>query len=325
MSVFPATLDPHNPENANAGNGGDIVKHAALVAMVRYLVARPPWRDGQLRVRECHAGRGVYAIAEGDPRRRNTAFLATSASALAATGRAALARVGTRFEEGDYPGSSVLLHEATGGAGVHDAYEWDPATRAVLASVAGSAANWRVVGAPGVRVDGEGALARRVHAFDVRDLLVLDPFGLWHRPRHAFRRARFRRLFDRRARLESRPCVFAFFTWGQHEAAMRSALGADRCLFVETWGAPRAWRSPRGVDVGVVDGYRTLRALAGPLLRLRWHWDLHCVVWLAVPEAHLEPLRRDVANAVTELFRGAAPPEAGAELALVDGPRPARL
>ena len=56
--------DPENPENRNAGNGGDLCKHTVYLAILDYLLARPPWSE-QLRVRECHAGRGMYRIPAG--------------------------------------------------------------------------------------------------------------------------------------------------------------------------------------------------------------------------------------------------------------------
>ena len=53
--------DPDNPENRNGGNGGDLGKHTVYLAVLDYLLARSPW-SAELRVRECHAGRGMYRI-----------------------------------------------------------------------------------------------------------------------------------------------------------------------------------------------------------------------------------------------------------------------
>src|SRR5580693_5488946 len=61
--------DPANVENGNAGNGGDLVKHTVYLALLRHLLAQEPWSK-ELILRECHAGRGVYQIGEGDPRSR---------------------------------------------------------------------------------------------------------------------------------------------------------------------------------------------------------------------------------------------------------------
>src|SRR6266550_1635342 len=62
-------MEDQNKENWNAGNGGDLVKHTVYLAALRYLLPREPWSHG-LTLRECHAGRGIYRIAEGDVRRR---------------------------------------------------------------------------------------------------------------------------------------------------------------------------------------------------------------------------------------------------------------
>ena len=36
-------LDSDNPENDNAGNGGDLAKHSVYAGTLRYLLARDPW------------------------------------------------------------------------------------------------------------------------------------------------------------------------------------------------------------------------------------------------------------------------------------------
>jgi len=60
--------DPDNRENRNAGNGGDLGKHSVYLAVLRYLLAQGPWSEG-IRIRECHAGRGIYEIPATDARR----------------------------------------------------------------------------------------------------------------------------------------------------------------------------------------------------------------------------------------------------------------
>src|SRR5271167_4312583 len=61
--------DQANIENRNAGNGGDLMKHTVYLVTLRFLLGHEPWRQG-LRLRECHAGRGIYDIPEWDARRR---------------------------------------------------------------------------------------------------------------------------------------------------------------------------------------------------------------------------------------------------------------
>src|SRR5205085_5719148 len=57
MTSWHELHDPENPENRNAGNGGDLVKHTIYLGALDYLLAHSPWSN-ELRVRECHAGRG---------------------------------------------------------------------------------------------------------------------------------------------------------------------------------------------------------------------------------------------------------------------------
>lgn len=321
MSAFLHLRDPDNPENANAGNGGDLVKHTALLTMTQHLVRQPRWRDA-LRIRECHAGRGVYLVGDGDPRRASMKTLLESALLLGEAQRAALTRVGAFETEGAYAGSSLLLDEAAPHAALHEAYEWDPKTRAILRGVARATgrSTWSIVGGDEQRVDGESLIARRVGQWDDRDLVVLDPFGLWRHAKHAFRRARYRRLIERWAGMRSRPNLFVFFTWGQDARGEARDLAHDCALFRRVWG-PVDSMHPAPYGPAVVDGYRSLRALAAPLLRLRWNWDLRCVVWLAVSEAQLEPLRRALELELDALFGSLAPSDAWAELSMVYGPR----
>lgn len=49
-------------QNANAGNGGDIIKHSIYLALLDALQERNPWRHA-LHVVEAHAGKGVYVPA----------------------------------------------------------------------------------------------------------------------------------------------------------------------------------------------------------------------------------------------------------------------
>ena len=61
-------LQDENRQNRNAGNGGDLGKHTVYLTVLDYLLAHSPWST-KLRVRECHAGRGMYRIPADDARR----------------------------------------------------------------------------------------------------------------------------------------------------------------------------------------------------------------------------------------------------------------
>src|SRR5436190_15381929 len=43
MTSWHERHDPENPENRNAGNGGDLVKHTIYLSALDYLLAHSPW------------------------------------------------------------------------------------------------------------------------------------------------------------------------------------------------------------------------------------------------------------------------------------------
>jgi 23S rRNA A2030 N6-methylase RlmJ len=139
--------DPANIENRNGGNGGDLVKHTVYLATLRFLLAREPWSD-RLLVRECHAGRGVYQIPNGDIRSHLLRCLYTNPiggdpvllqksqeQILGALGCWTSATEAVRWYAG-----SALINAATladNHDNVHrlELYEWLPETRRILRSV----------------------------------------------------------------------------------------------------------------------------------------------------------------------------------------------
>ncbi|MBZ5596598.1 MAG: hypothetical protein LAP39_30525 [Acidobacteriia bacterium] len=135
--------DPANIENRNGGNGGDLVKHTVYLATLRFLLAREPWRNGLL-VRECHAGRGVYRIPDGDMRAHLLGCLYTNPFGdlilLQESQRQILGALGCWTSETEalrwYAGSA-LINASTLAANhdnLHrlDLYEWLPETRRSL-------------------------------------------------------------------------------------------------------------------------------------------------------------------------------------------------
>lgn len=275
--------DPHNPENRNAGNGGDVVKHVVHATLLDVLLARPPWRE-QLRLRECHAGRAAYPIPAGDPRRQLQAALLAGDNRLAAAQRDALDALGLPHDTSWYAGSAALAATRLAGApGDHryDGYEWAPDTRAIARAALLEAVGGELpVDMPGDdepdgRFDGETHIARSLPGWDERDVIFLDPFGIWRRPKLAERRRRYRRIVEAYlARGSSAPPLAIFFVWSNDEAG-------DEEL--------------EGTAEGVADGYGDLKARLAdghhaPLL-VRWRWDLTCAMWVLVPEPLLGPLR----------------------------------
>lgn len=214
-----------NPENRVAGNVDDRIKHAIYESTVSFLLEREPWRSGMF-VHECHAGRGVYEV-DGES-------YAGSAS-----------RVTRLLDEHD-------------GSHRYEAYEWDPRTRRHLRNVVG---HDRVLGDTGDgRFDGETYIADHIHAWDVRHLVLMDPFGIWERAKLAERRARYQRIFSTLSTQPSRPVWLLYLTWKNTPPALT-----------------RARR-----------------------LEVTWRARVPCAVWIAPPETLCEPLRRRLADEIAE-------------------------
>jgi hypothetical protein len=273
-----------NPENASAGSSDDLVKHTVYLAALAWLLERAPWRRG-MRLRECHAGRGVYRLPEGDPRRALSADLLRTDLLLAGAQRDALDALDAG--KGWYAGSALLVARLLARAGIHryEGYEWFPATRRVLASVLreGAALDANVpLAGEDARFDGESHLAMRMASFGLEDVVLLDPFGLWLREKHAFRRARYRRILEAFDALAGRaPPLVAYFTFGRSRGASSEGPSAL---------APQIATRRRVV--------------------VTWRWELSSCMWLIVPAPLAEPLARHLDDHLRRLFAALAPGEA---------------
>lgn len=249
--TFEGNLRDRNPENRVAGNADDLVKHTTYLAVLRYLLAHEPWRDG-LFLHECHAGRGVYVLPPDDPRR--AAITARRDTRLGRVHHAALVHAGA--DPSDHYAGSALLNSwmlaQHHGAHRYEAYEWDPQTRAILRGVVGDD---RVLGGTGdERFDGETHIADRLSGWNHRDVVFMDPFAIWDRDRHAERRARYDRIFARLAEHDDPPVWLIYFTW-RHALAART---------VPTPGAH---------------------------LEVVWQFGVPCEMRIGLAADHLEPLR----------------------------------
>src|SRR5690606_37131239 len=112
-----------------------------------------------------------------------------------------------------------------------------------------------------------------------RDLVLLDPFGLWRQARHHVRRARYHRILTAR---RAGPLEI-FFTWGQDARGEAADLEAERASDIVTFGdlaeAPPDDETRRATPP---DGYGAMRALIDePVVRVRWRADLRCAIWIA--------------------------------------------
>lgn len=290
--------DPHNPENRNAGNGGDLVKHCVYLSFLQSLLRRPPWHDG-LRLHECHAGRGMYRIDPGDPRRALLANLTDGVLATAQTH----AREALSLDSDWYAGSALLnLMTLTTNGGTHryTGYEWAPDTRRILGGVLAEAGGSVETLVPGGddRCDGETIIADELATMSERDVILLDPFGLWQRPKLAERRARYRRIFEARARHPAPPPLAMFWTWS-HAGAADADLD--------------------GSGAAIDNGYRVLLELVGarPLLRIRWHWDIPCAMWLLAPTNVLDDVADRLHGELAKLPRPRAHGSRGPDMARI--------
>ena len=282
--------DPHNPENTSAGNGADLVKHTVYAVLLSFLLERRPWREG-MRLRECHAGRGVYRIPASDPRRDALEALHRGRAEqliLLKVQQAALRRLGVEpgaqldWYVGSACANALRLGDRDGHS--YEGYEWAPETRAILAAALEAMDLGQLPvslpgalpggGQPGLRFEGERHVAEQLPGWGPRDVILLDPFGLWRRPKLAPRRARYRRLLDAWiARGEAAPPLSWYFTWSHEETANSEIQGqAD----------------------AVSDGYQALlqrlRDAGRAPLQVRWRWEQTCAMWLLVTDELRQPL-----------------------------------
>ena len=287
--------DPGNPENRNAGNGGDLGKHTVYLTVLDYLLAHAPWST-ELRVRECHAGRGMYRVPDDDIRRPLLECLYNPIGAdvgimlhdVQRASQSALTVWPARLAALKwYSGSAVVNAWRLGcdQAGCHrlEVYELAPQTRNVLRAV---------FAAPGLQLprldvrilpepedqrdfDGEKHIENNVSTWNSQDLVLLDPFAMWRQNQDQPRRNRYRRIIERLiARGQESPLLMLFWTWG------RAFPVADGDL--------------DGTNTRVGNGYQELRGLLHQanrhFLRVTWRWRLQFAMWVLVPESHLTAL-----------------------------------
>ncbi|MGB9485810.1 MAG: hypothetical protein WCD04_06840 [Terriglobia bacterium] len=288
--------DSKNRQNKNAGNGGDLVKHTVYLTVLNYLLARSPWSN-ELRVRECHAGRGMYHIPSPDKRRPLLECLYDPIGSdvgvlLHDVQRGLQSALGVwpadtkAFEW--YAGSALMNTWRLGRAGTgkhrHELYEQDARIRESLRDVLlNSGLSLPQVGVQifpkeedGGKFDGEAHIETKVVNWSSQDLILLDPFAMWREKEDQPQRDRYRSILGRLIALgQESPSLILFWTWGQNFPVAKGDL--------------------EGTNRPVRNGYQELRGLlhgAGrPFIRVAWRWELQFAMWVLVPEAHLNALR----------------------------------
>jgi hypothetical protein len=290
--------DPANIENRNAGNGGDLVKHTVYLALLRYLLAHEPWSEGLL-LRECHAGQGVYLIADGDSRSRLLSCLysdptGSSQVLLQSAQRSALDALGCWQSGAErlhwYAGSALINAIALGDiqSNSHklELYEWLPETRQILRSVLAAAQrephlSWSVLPEEqqGREFDGEAYIERNIGRLGKQNVVLLDPFAMWRQPADQRKRNRYCAIIEGLVnRGPDAPSLVLFWTWG------RAFPIADGDL--------------DGTATLVRNGYAALKAKlhnAGfHFVLVKWRWGLQFAMWVVVPVGHLTALRDNI-------------------------------
>ena len=292
--------DSGNPQNKNAGNAGDIVKHTVYLALLKHLLKQPPWSE-RLQVRECHAGRGMYCIPRDDQRTKLLRQLCAPIDAdngvpLHDQQRTAQRTLRTWPKEspglGWYAGSAVMnTLQLAAGPGHHlmELYEWAPDTRRVLREVLADLRPHT----PGVEIhvppdtddlrlfDGEQFIADQIGHWDSRDLVFLDPFAMWRQPCHQAQRDRYGQIVDAVCELnQESPLLVLFWTWG------RAFPAADGDL--------------NDSNHRIRNGYQDLRCRlhkAGRhFIRILWRWQLQFAMWVLVPDSQ----QRELVNALRQ-------------------------
>ena len=290
--------DPINIENRNAGNGGDLVKHTVYLATLQFLLRQPPWREN-LRLRECHAGRGVYRISGERGRDKGlTALFSTPAKnksiLLHNAQREILGRLGcwrdARVMIQWYAGSATINAFALGNdsQNLHqfEAYEAEPATRHILRALLMD----RQLSIPKQThvlplaehdkfFDGEAYVAKNIAGWNPQDLILLDPFAMWRQSSHQVKRDRYRAIISGLiGRHNDAPSCIIFWTWGR---AFPIAVG-----------------DLTGTSSPVLNGYQDLRSVLHTaelkFILVEWRWNLQFAMWIIVPTAQLIPLHHEI-------------------------------
>lgn len=287
-----------NIQNPNAGNGGDLVKHTVYLATIHYLMAQQPWKQN-IRVRECHAGRGIYRLQAGHHWRHVLSSLLSTPRLvdpvlLRDTQRAILEALRCWPDVSDkvewYAGSALMnacaLAQDKAGSRMLDLYEYEPDTRRVLRSVLdmgtiaeGIQVNVLPESEDGVLFDGERHVESTMCAWTKGDLILLDPFAKWRRQEHQSFRNVYAAIIEALLhRGPDAPSLIMFWTWGSAAVVAREDL--------------------QGSGPAVRNGYQDLLAkvqrAGSQIVLVKWFWGYQFAMWIMVPTEHVRPLSDQV-------------------------------
>lgn len=278
-----ADLLSPSEQDKNAGNSGDLIKHASYLALLRE-IARGRAPGAPLHVIEAHGGKGVYL--SGHPHLLEAQRLpgyASSTLGKAQAGCFAPTPVGLGDVRGlqvgeiTYAGSAVLhAREVVGGVSSRlTLLDKDPGVRNVVARVfsepcfSGALAQLAIQDPGG---PSEPVVLSRLQggAFGSGDILHCDPFAFVMAPKHSSTRSLYQDLIrecDARVHRGALAAASVFFTWGSNGAAAKDDLD----------GA--------GYGGGMPGGYQALVSAvsAGQRLVVNWCWELFFSLVLILP------------------------------------------
>ena len=282
------STNDRNDQNRNAGNGGDLIKHTVYMALLETLIERAPWRS-EIRLRECHAGRGLYLTTPENEWLAWSLLTEAKESPLARSQRSALSVLGLsvpRHPGALYAGSALLNLMVAAGAqkALAEFYESKPRTREILKAVLHES----TPDAPGLTIsvpgrsrrtfDGEAHIAASVKGWDERDVILLDPFNMWRQRKHQRQRDVFREILV--GAVANRCPVTIFFTWGQANRAADEDLAGDRFMPANGYGDLLRWLKLAGAKVVLV----------------KWVWWYRYAMWIVLPGPGMRELRDDIAE-----------------------------
>lgn len=283
-------IDDRNDQNHNAGNGGDLIKHTVYLTVLETMMEREPWCS-EIRLRECHAGRGLYRTTPDNEWLGLYLHTKAEDSLLARSQRSALSdlRVDVERRPGAYyAGSSILNLRVAAGArnALTEFYELKPGTREILQASLREVRpdtpdlTISVPGRSGRTFDGEAYIADSVKGWDERDLILLDPFSMWRQRKHQQRRDLYRDIL---VGAVAKGCpVTIFFTWGNANRAADEDLSGDRVTPMNGYGDLLRWLKLADVNVVTV----------------KWIWHYRFAMWIVLPRREMSELRDDIVTRV---------------------------
>ncbi len=268
-----------SPQDANAGNAGDLVKHSVIVQTLATLLRQEPW-SSRLQLFECHAGRGVYQPQDGDERNlENVRRLLRAENLLLARQQwNVLERLGydhAGIADGRSYAGSACLSAALLSDPKHYThfYEKDKEVSTGLQSWV----HCLKTDADVLACNGEAAIARICGRMDSRCLIVLDPFSISGKATTAA----YSSILRAAAAKRSAPLLVFFYSWGKSGA--RHAL---------------RYRHGQKGDHPIDSLREIIRSRA---IELLWYYKRHYLMWVVVPSEVQAELYRELVFRMEEI------------------------